>query len=806
MVDEFQDTDEIQYGIIRRIYAPAKDGSASERSDQNNPVFLVGDPKQSIYRFRNADIYAYLNAGDDAERHHDLDLNWRSNPSLVRAVSTLFSVENPFLLPKIKLPSVEPARNDTQCPALEKEGEKQIPMQVWNLGECGNKEKIKQHAAALCAATIRDLLDKTSGVSLHGRELKGSDIAVLTLTHDQGDAVRRELRRYGITSSTGSRGNVFTTTSADDLAIILTAIANPRHDSSVRAALATETFAVPVDQLIGMEDQLNDTLWRDFYSWHDAWHDEGFMPMFRSLMDEALTSRIAVKVDGERRLTDLWHIADLLQEAIADRSIPMRGMPELFARLREEYNDKHHLRLEGESEMVHILTVHVSKGLQFPIVFCPFHAESGQSRQHKDSPFIFHDADQEDKITLCLHPALDTGEVAVSQCADEELSEKLRLLYVALTRAENACYLFYSAPKKNADRTVFGYLFPHGLEHLNDDTNLVMEDRYDLPEGGKRLSSPDSPTDFHARTFSGKLPAGKQATSFSGLTRIGTRERWDDEVIANRRDDETETRPVVSEPESPGQSIYTFPRGGHAGNFWHSLLEQIDFTDADPKKMEPLLRSRLAEYDFHPSWVHVVSQHIQILLRTPLSTPTATKPAFSLSDIGNEQRLNELEFWYPLRGFSVHALKERLQKYMSEARVVALDRLGHAHIEGYMRGFIDLIFVHEGRYYLADYKSNWLGHVSTDYAPPKLEEAIVEHCYHLQYLIYSVALHRYLQHRLPGYRYEEHFGGVYYLFLRGMGADSSTGVFYDKPPPALMQEMNDYIGLSVPSVGALSDV
>ena len=789
LIDEFQDTDDTQYGIIQRIYA------LNDAQEAAAPVFLVGDPKQSIYRFRNADVYTYLRAAADAGAAggtHRLLRNWRSHPTLVRAVATLFDKDDPFMLQsRVDPPAAEPARTAEDRPSLVIDGKPHSPMSVWDMGECGNKEAVTEQVAELCARQIRLLLDKATlgddGDALHGR-----DIAVLTLTHDQGNAVRRHLRRHRIRASTSARDNVLKTPTADDLAVILTAILKPARDRSVRAALATELFRLPADRLCAADEAVND-LWARFYEWHETWRDEGFTPMFHRLLHDQLAPRVAGGMDGERRLTDLRHIADLLQEAIVTEAAPMGSVPELYARLRAERDDGHRLHLEGDSDLVHIVTVHASKGLQYPVVFCPFHWETGNTAAfRRNEPFIFHDPDdQQWRATLCLSPRDPSAEGASKQHESEELSERLRLLYVSVTRAQNACYLFYGTPGSAKSATVFGHLFPDGTGRLQGKAGIALASADEMKTDAASQRRPQRSSvpaeDLQARSLTAGLPEGQRTVSFTGLTR-GAPEAPDYDAVAT---------PVIAEPEAGGPDIFTFPRGGHAGQFWHQVLEKTDFTAAENGRTGERLRSLLSAYGFHSFWHEILSVYIPRLLRTPLASgglgPEDETP-FCLADIRNEQRLNELEFWYPVPDFSVHVLMDHLRPHLTAARAASLERLPADRARGYMRGFIDLVFAHRNRYYLADYKSNWLGYAPADYVPERLEGAMMQHQYHLQYLIYSIALHRHLQQRLSDYSYEKHFGGVYYLFLRGMGTDGSTGVYYDKPPSALIEAMDAYVG------------
>lgn len=804
LIDEFQDTDPVQYRIFRTVYG----GSGL-------PVFMVGDPKQSIYSFRGADIFAYLDARRDAEHRHALDVNWRSERPLLTAINALFARgAAPFVIHDIPFVPSEAAPGSRGC--LVVEGESAPPFQFWLMAGENGKARNKDAAIALAteatAAEIARLLDLGArerariavpeNRAFRERPLSGGDVAVLVRNHRQAYAMAEALRRFGIASVERGGESVFATHEAEELQRLLTAVAEPGREALLRGALATELIGYSAEALHALAS--DETAWENmverFRAAHTEWHEQGFIRMARRLLlDHGVLERLLAYPDGERRATNISHLLELMHRDTAGHGIS--AAVEWLAQKRRSparRNEEELLRLESDENLVKILTVHAAKGLEFPLVFCPFMWD-GRLHAERDAAIRFHDPAKGHA------PVLDVGsddlEASRPLAVREELAESVRLLYVALTRARYRCWMVWGHINE-ADTSAPAWLFHRhaigagaavtlsdGL--IRDDLERFAADCEGLI-GVRSIPLEQEPTSaVHApppprlvsRTFSGVVHETWRVTSFSALAH---------ERPAETPDYDAGTRETEFDIGVESRDIYAFPRGARTGRCLHAIFEEIDFAAADRTALERVVARALAAHDFPGHWLDVVSDMVARVLATPLDDTGVLR----LERIGSDRRLNELEFYYPIARLSDVGLKGLLLDWSFPDDIRSrIGTLQFAPAQGYMKGYIDLVFEADGRYYLADYKSNWLGPSPTSYRQLDLSKAMAREAYYLQYLVYCVALHRYLGMRLGRYDYEEHFGGVRYLFLRGMDPrlGAANGVYADRPPRGLIESLDRYL-------------
>ncbi len=810
MIDEFQDTDPLQYQIFNFLY----------RDRPGYGLFMIGDPKQAIYSFRGADIFAYMQARRDTEAatdHYTLDTNWRSSERLVQAVNTLFGrAQAPFVFADdIDFYPLSSAGKADQAPFLI-DGRAPVPLQAWfveanesNLPSRGprviSKDWAKVHVSRACAAEIVRLLrlGQQQRATLGGVPLAPRDIALLVRDRYEAEAMQQALRASNVASVYFSRDSVFATTEAEELDRVLTAVAEPLNEALLRAALCTEMLGLSADALDALvsDDQAWERWLQQPQDYHDLWQSRGFMAMFRTLLHEQdIAHRLLSGVEGERRMTNLLHLGELLQSASREQH-GIEGLLRWFAGQREAANGEHEdqqLRLESDEDLVKIVTIHKSKGLEYPLVFLPF--IWGSRLVEANRPFLFH-GEKDRRLHLDLGSEADNYRLAER----ERLAEDLRLLYVALTRAKYRCYFTWGA-FKGASTSALAYLLHPSKDRadepaLRPTSTLSHEeiqgaldalareqseaicvdplpepsvDVFDIPtaQGGRGV----------ARIFTGHIDRRWRVTSYSTLasTRSDPLELPDYDALVETG----ASRGEMAKPARP--DIFQFPRGAQAGTFMHTLLEHLDFPQAKGEHLSREVEHQLDRHGYDRVWQPVVERMVSNVLDTPLGTGGS----LCLRDIAWEKRLIELEFYYPLKKLKAADL-EVLMARRGDARS---DRapLDFKTVQGMMKGYIDLVFEHEGRFYIVDYKSNHLGDAVIDYDQAQLKAAMLEHRYDLQYLIYAVALHRYLKHRLKEYAYGQHFGGVYYLFLRGMDAQqgSDYGVYYAKPESDLIRELD----------------
>jgi exodeoxyribonuclease V beta subunit len=504
--------------------------------------------------------------------------------------------------------------------------------------------------------------------------------------------------------------------------------------------------------------------------------------MWRELVEsEGVPARLLALPEGERRLTNLQHLSDLLQQAAAAGGLDVDALARLLCRAREGLFgdiDAQVLRLESDQRLVRVLTVHAAKGLEFPIVFCPFMWD-GAVRAGRDGIAACH---AEGAALLDVgSPAFDAHLAAARR---EEAAERLRHAYVALTRAKHRCIVAWGNVAEAGDAPlawlVHGVrgtdaIAARGEDRLREDLAPLAAASggaiavVDLPPaaagGGVRAGGIEPPI-LAARRFDGRIPAPWRVSSFSGLVARRASEAPDYDALPPL----PLARPEHVPRAAGDRSLYAFPRGMQAGTLIHTLFERVDFARPDAEPAHALVAQTLAAFDLDATWAPA----LRAMLADVLTTPLDAAGTLRLRDIAPRSRTAELEFLFPVQ---------------SGAPPLAM---GAAPPRGFMKGYIDLVFTHRERWYVLDWKSNWLGDAPGDYAADRLAGTMRDAMYDLQYRLYTVALHRHLGARLPGYDYEMHFGGVYYLFVRGMhpSRGAATGVYFDRPARAEIEALS----------------
>ena len=596
-----------------------------------------------------------------------------------------------------------------------------------------------------------------------------------------------------------SRESVFTTVEARELFYILQAIAEPTDERLMRTALATAVFHLDMAQLDALcQSELEwEALVVEFQQYREHWQRLGVLPMLHNLLaTRGLSEQILQSEAGERRLTDLLHLGELLQQASQEVEGMMGALRWLAEHLASpnQNADEQQLHLESDRSRVTIITIHKSKGLEYEIVCLPFIC-----RYRESSSSFFHDDEGRSVLSLAPDDEIKT------QVEKERLAEDLRLLYVAVTRAVHACYLgvcdirYRNSKQGKTASSALGYLLMRDEPDLLEAVNCFAQsypalhsqpvpeipEKYDtadlFAETEERAGLAEISGNTSARSFTGHIQRDWRVTSYSALSRFHTREavtelNLDLEVIAEKDSPEDDMMGVYN--------IFTFHRGAFAGTFLHTLFEEIDFATVTESQLNEVLEKHLLLSGFEPEWQPVLIEFVQQVLQ--VSLPQA---GCRLMDIGQQDRLVEMEFVLPFASINAAHLNQLLRQYDPLAKRAG--DLQFEQLQGMLKGYIDLTMRYNGRYYVVDYKSNHLGYSADDYSQEAMAVAMIEHRYDLQYVLYTLALHRLLKNRLPDYQYETHIGGVYYLFLRGMHPDQEQqGVFYTKPDVALIDALD----------------
>ncbi|MFM1886282.1 MAG: RecBCD enzyme subunit RecB [Pseudomonadota bacterium] len=790
MVDEFQDTDRWQYGALQRIYLDAPPEQVA--------LVMIGDPKQAIYGFRGADLGAYLEARAAARAVHTLADNYRSTPALVRALNHVYAQareRSPF--EGIAYEPVEARRDLAPLPDPAGGEWPAVTVDVVDTSEPLRADRLRQLLARNCALQAARLVG-------HG-QAKPQEIAILVRSGMDARALRAALLEQGLRSVyLSERDSVFRTPEARELWYLLRALTQPRSLPALRAALSTRlmAYALPeLDRLLQDERALELQLER-FAAWQQRWQRHGLLPMLYALLHEQqLPQRLLAQPQGERILTNLLHLGDLLQQAslgLQGESAVVRHLADQMAAQGTADAGTAQLRLETEEALVKVVTQHSAKGLQYPVVFVPF---AHEFRVATDGDLVDDDA--------------------------RRIAEDQRLLYVAFTRAERA--LFIGCGTRSRDfaktrpcRSAFGRLLGR-----SDATDLLqcLEQWTACPDIAVRLATthaatavpvaPSPPVQSRPALQPRRRHANRwRSSSFSSLAKSvdplpsplqvpddDDRLRHEDAATDAASDTASDGTADAAADATAGTAAVSHGaglKGGAAlGDVLHRLLEWQLLADwplvhdpeaaiADPRWAGHLRRSAAA-VGLNDAEAVQLQSWVQAIGRCPLPLT----PALTLAQIPAVRRWAEMGFVLPTAGLQTQQLDQCLQAAVLPG--LPRDALRRDSLHGLLTGFMDLVFEHDGRYYVLDYKSNRL----PDYGQPALEAAIVSKRYELQYMLYLLALHRLLKARLPGYDYGQHMGGAIYLFVRGIG-QPGDGVYMHRPERGLIEQLD---GLLSPARG-----
>ncbi len=779
LIDEFQDTDPVQYEIFRRIFAAAPD----------RPMLLIGDPKQSIYAFRGADIHTYVEARAASDRRATLQVNRRSTDGLVAAVNELFAAPGAFALADIEFRRVEPLGS---VPALG--GVAGLTILRTEKGDEGV-------VAAGVAARIVALLEAAPAMGDVEKRLRAGDIAVLCRTNKQAADIQDQLRRRGVPSVLQGDRSVFETEEAPETMRVLRALVEPRDPSAIRAALCTSLCGVGGEEMLRIE--IDEAAWQEwverFRDWRRRWDDEGFMSAFRALQVGCRSAARLLSVDGgERRLTNYLHLGELLQVASRRQRGGPQGLLDWLALMTSDRAQRGELaaedvqvRLESEEDAVVVTTVHKSKGLEYPVVFVPFLWQPVKLRgDDEDLPRYY------ERAARRIYVGESDLQKVCALALAEQLAEEMRLAYVALTRAQHACFTVITGDKKILETPIGRIAGDAGglAAALGPDAVRVE----DLGAASRRLERRDAVRAVVPPPSPPAVPGGWRVSSFSGLTRNAEGLAIEESEEGVDRDAVDEVLPLVADPEGGAEVVLAhLETGTRVGLMMHSIFEEMDFGERDAAALRALVARKVSAFRGRADRIDSLCRALEDVVRAPLAGAGGD---FSLSAVAKDRRLDELEFILPVAadgggrltpGRLADVLARHGAPTASPAYAERVRQLDFKAFAGYLRGFIDMVFQHDGFWYVVDYKSNFLGTRWDDYAPARLAAPMSHHDYFLQYLLYVVAVDRHLARRVRGYTYERDFGGVFYLFVRGMTpARPGSGVFRDRPAAALIAELS----------------
>lgn len=800
MIDEFQDTDPLQWNIFKRIGA-----------EQGYPLFLIGDPKQAIYSFRGADIFAYLNAGKNitSGKMHTLGTNFRSDAALVKAVSALFmAAPDPFMCVDIPFHEVSSGRSVRDQLLFDGIQDEQ-PLKLWIYPRSDEaKAEVKSVATrsivqAVAAEIARLLEPERATITTAGQTqpLQPGDIAVLVKAHKQGQLIQDALAALGIPSVQQGSATIFESAEALDLLRILRAAAEPHREALVREALLTATMGLSANQVSGfVESSGEDPEWEAwllrFLDLHSAAASGGVVALIARLLGSCgVRKQLLLRPGGERCLTNIIHCGELLHQTELEQGKSLTGLITWLERKisGNSKDDTALLRLETDDDAVMISTIHASKGLQYPVVFVPFAWDAPSAKPDRA---LFHDNSGE----LVLDLAGDDENL--QRAAEEREAEAARLLYVALTRAEFRCYAVWGAINGAVDSPLFRLL--HDGSTATDGKSFsalgdqgILDDVQRLAGNGDRglsagmMPSPESfppyrgpeqpATPYSCRTLHLPPRDDWHVASFSSMT-SGTGHTFE-------AHDHDSTAAVLENPvttldqPSEGLTIFDFPRGAKAGVCLHDIFERLDYTRLDSDTITTTTLSSLAGNGFHEQWLPAVRSMVTDVTSARI---IPEQQEFTLAQLKRGDWQAEMEFYLPIRQLAPETVRSLFDGVLDGESFgdfyEVLNKLSFRQSRGMLQGFIDLVFMHDDRFYILDWKSNHLGMKTAEYNQENMHESMCRSAYVLQYHLYTLALNRLLKLRLPGYSYEKHFGGTVYLYLRGISdGGSRNGVYFARP-------------------------
>lgn len=833
IIDEFQDTDPVQWGIFKAVFA-----------NSQAPVFMVGDPKQAIYGFRGGDIHTYKRAKQQAGRAYTLDTNFRSAPDMVTAANNLFkTIGDTFFDATITFEPVSARPNppgtgvrvDGQLlspPLRMIENHQAAPPNATNLAAWCREQTATRIARMLlpadAAESLAASLVEEAERQVIERPLEPRDFAVLVNTNAQAVQMKEALQRFNIPAVVKYAGAIFESPEALALRQILRVIMNPADLNNLRGCLAGDFFHLDAatlarynDQTVGAGDQYGQATTPDFPDWVAffkelgfMWEKRGFIGMFNTMLWRKNVRATLLKQEGgERKLTNLLHLAELVHQREQERGGGPEGVLAWLERQAEnpEGEGDAEIRLESDDEAVTIMTVYKSKGLEFNVVFCPFLWTRNAVRGKNPTFTLFHDERAGQTLDLL------NNQENVTKHNIEALRESMRLAYVAVTRAKYHCVLLGGKSTIKHPSSSIDYMFRKNLclTSLGVDVADPVTEAFSYDPD---MGSPPEETRFQDKDWLTALrhtpaaPEGELAaaffdraliddqwrvTSFSSLQPGRQGAAADEPDKDHDQEDNAETPPVVEEDSQ--LTIFTFPAGARTGTCWHEIFETLDFQTGGDTVREAVCRA-LDKYKLDTGRTSadrerkrdIVEDMVRLVLKTDLH-------GFAFQDISMADRLSELEFNFTLEnGFKTTDLAAVLSDYIRGMFGVGLGEWDETLTGGMMNGFIDLVFRHQDKYYITDWKSNKLNGQADDFDEAGMLAEIAHHHYYLQYLIYTVALHRFLRSRIPDYDYDRHFGGVYYIFLRGVNSDNCNGVFFTRPDRALIETLEHTLCVNAP--------
>lgn len=773
LIDEFQDTDPMQYSIFKKLFMNGK-----------HTVFFIGDPKQSIYAFRKADIFTYLETANTPDiKKYVMGTNFRSSSAAVEAANDVFSRKNIFGDDSlIKYEPVAAAKKTGEY-ALLNNGSvfhgllvREIP-DAYKGKNVKNQDDVKEIMIGNISQMISELVKDDSAFKIREKDgskdkiserpVSFSDIAILVARNDFALEVCKELIQAGIPAAVEVEPQqqlyIFLSEEAEAVQKLIHA-ASSDSESAFRTLLLTFFYNKSVEEIADESGSLP-VLHEKFRECFADWENKGFYYTFSKFIGEKeILANIAKK--GRKTIGILRQLSELIHKHEFDEgSSPLWTQKWFDEKMNSKKGtEEENIRAENEKkECVRIMTLHKSKGLEFNIVFFPMII-----KQPKGSDWFTRHIKTEkgyEREMIFMQSKNIESRVPGEPPFDENLEENRRI-YVALTRAR---YLTVCYTQKTK-----GYLEPTSLfereEKGSIDTCRLKDSECEILEFKNREDS-GSETELLPQAESGRRIKPEWAiSSFSSIN-------------SNTHDDGGISKDETKDPDLP---LAEFPRGAEAGNVLHSIFEKADFRkDDNTELVESILKKKM---NFKENDLKNMVKDVERCLQNVFSAPIFPNDR-TLRDIPEDGKITEMEFFIKTGDFETQQLseiiKENYHTYDLEEGSIE---------QGFLHGFIDLVAKINGKYYIIDWKSNNLGGSFSDYDEKGIKEEMKKHNYYLQYMLYLTAFDSYMHKVDSSYSYEKDFGGIRYVFLRGIkkGANA-TGIYSERPDESELRKIQELL-------------
>jgi len=740
LLDEFQDTDKYQYEIFSTVFA-----------NDSTLLFYIGDPKQSIYGFRSADIFTYFKAAESVKNQYSMNINFRSSENYIKAMNVFFNPVKSFDTFGFKNSKYKIDYIPVNSPLNNNKGElyyQNKPVTPIEICIQKNKEKVNFNLVSL----VTQLLSNPDYKIVSGkteRKIKPSDIGILVRENDTGRTIKKALIKKGVYSVTIDDAKIIQTTEAKELLYILTAILH-NNWSNISKALLTNFTCYHRTSIIELSEE---ELLLKFSHYKQIWETNGIYNSLNAFINDFNVRSYLLNNEsreGIRQLSNLIQLTELLNEIEKRKIFNPQELIHWFTSNIENPTAEasgYTQRMENDEEAVKIITIHKSKGLEYNIILA---TELDFKNKLRDTETF------RDDVTESYYFGQTSFFTSNHRSLAEEQKEQenRRLLYVAVTRAVYKAYLF-SSSGASKDSTFIKFI---NAQQFDNSKNLVERninnnvESYNLSFHEWRAFEPLKPNNFELKD------GNWRKLSYSAISVKDEQQKKQNQSDCNNEYDKFIFKDL--------------PKGSWCGNMLHYIFENIDFNESDT--YEHVIQKSIIQY--YPKYINEFKQPLYNLINHTVSTLiNIDNNPFSLSQIESNKRLNEMEFDFTIPEVNL----VELLKLSKPDRQILVKDLGT--IKGLMNGKIDLFFEYNNKYYILDWKSNFLGDTLELYNQENVSKAMNENNYHLQYLIYTLALKKYLSKRVNGFNYNKHFGGVIYLFLRGVRNNLNSGIFTSKP-------------------------